>query len=328
VAWFDEIDERNSVRQVVRIVKKQPTNGNSLRPAKVPSGVSARAAKPVTGNGRKQNMTENDYALLAALLENTNIPLPLKAPDGVGELDGTEETLLTQVQAEYPDAESDVYLTTSLPRYRHYLSIAKQLPRGTRVLEVGSAPGHISICLHKLGLDLVCINLNREWRQLYPGDWAQRLNIMEHDIEKADLPFEDEAFGALFFTEVLEHIAVRDPRQLMKEFHRVLVPGGPLILSTPNVCNLTNIVALLHGENVFWELDKFYGSTDRHNREFTPQEVRDVVQAGGFHEIALYGINCPSNWNCRKASYASQVVAKFGDDSPLLRNTIMVIARK
>jgi hypothetical protein len=108
----------------------------------------------------------------------------------------------------------------------------------------------------------------------------------------------------------------------------VLVPGGPLILSTPNVCNLTNIIALLNGKNVFWEPDKFYGSTDRHNREFTPQEVREVVQAGGFREIALYGINCPSNWNCHKASYARQMIGKFGDDSPLLRNTIMVIARK
>ena len=82
------------------------------------------------------------------------------------------------------------------------LSIAKKLPPGTRVLEVGSAPGHISICLHKLNMDLVCINLNAQWRKLYPGDWGRRLNIMEHDVEKADLPFEDNSFGAVFFTEV------------------------------------------------------------------------------------------------------------------------------
>jgi 2-polyprenyl-3-methyl-5-hydroxy-6-metoxy-1,4-benzoquinol methylase len=282
----------------------------------------------VIANRRRKNVTQNDYALLAALVENTNIPLQLNAPEGVGQLDGTEDRLLADVQAEYPEGEENPYLATSLPRYRHYLSIAKNLPPGTRVLEIGSAPGHISICLHNLKMDLVCVNLNLEWRKLYPGDWGQRLNIIEHDVEKADLPFEDNSFGALFFTEVLEHIAIRDPRQLMVEFHRVLAPGGQLILSTPNVCNLTNIYALLNGQNVFWEPDKFYGSTDRHNREFTPQEVKEVVQSAGFADVAMYGINCPSNWNGHAAAYVNQVISKFGEDNPLLRNTIMVIAKK
>lgn len=47
----------------------------------------------------------------------------------------------------------------------------------------------------------------------------------------AELPFRAEAFDAVLCTEVLEH--VRDPEQTLREFWRVLIPGGRLVLSVP-----------------------------------------------------------------------------------------------
>jgi SAM-dependent methyltransferase len=44
------------------------------------------------------------------------------------------------------------------------------------------------------------------------------------------LPFEDGTFEIVILREVLEH--VRDPRQVLSELHRVLKPGGQLLLST------------------------------------------------------------------------------------------------
>lgn len=46
-----------------------------------------------------------------------------------------------------------------------------------------------------------------------------------------DLPLDDQSFDTVVSTEVLEHVP--DPLRALREMHRVLRPGGNLILSTP-----------------------------------------------------------------------------------------------
>ena len=46
-----------------------------------------------------------------------------------------------------------------------------------------------------------------------------------------ELPFVDHSFDVVLCTEVLEHVP--EPVKTLKEFHRVLKPGGHLILSVP-----------------------------------------------------------------------------------------------
>lgn len=46
-----------------------------------------------------------------------------------------------------------------------------------------------------------------------------------------DLPFADNFFDTVLSTEVLEHVP--SPEQMIKEIHRVLRPGGYVILTTP-----------------------------------------------------------------------------------------------
>lgn len=47
------------------------------------------------------------------------------------------------------------------------------------------------------------------------------------------LPFADRSFDGAFSTQVLEHVA--DPSALLREMHRVVKPGGSLLLSLPFV---------------------------------------------------------------------------------------------
>ena len=47
------------------------------------------------------------------------------------------------------------------------------------------------------------------------------------------LPFADRSFDGAFSTQVLEHVA--DPAALLREMHRVVKPGGSLLLSLPFV---------------------------------------------------------------------------------------------
>jgi len=272
-------------------------------------------------------MTNSDSDLLRTLLAHAAVNLAHEAPAEVAEHLPEANSLVAKVAEVFGDAAGGDYFSSSRLRYEQYFAAAMTLRPKARVLEVGSAPGHVSVGLHMLGLELTCINLNAEYRKFYPSkEWLGKLNVCEHDFEKAPLPFAEGSFDAIFFTEVLEHVAIKHPREVLADFRRMLRPGGRLILSTPNVCNVSNIVALLNGHNIFWPPDIFYGSLDRHNREFTPDEVRAALSAAGFARQQVYGINCWSNWRLGGAEFASDAIMQHGDAHPLLRNTIMAIA--
>jgi len=76
----------------------------------------------------------------------------------------------------------------------------------------------------------------------------QRVDIV--DLNEATLPYPDAHFAVVTCTEVIEH--VENHRRLLRECHRVLQPGGLLVVSTPNILNLSSRVRfLLFG---FWNL--------------------------------------------------------------------------
>ena len=224
---------------------------------------------------------------------------------------------------------ADSYFSLSVDRYADYVAAAMDFSAGSRVLDVGSAPGHVGIALLELGYVLDSVNLNADWRRLYPGpEWLGKLAVREHDIEGSPLPFPTASFDQVVFTEVLEHIVRRDPVEILRDLLRVLRPGGQLILSTPNVCNISNLFALMCGENVFWPREKFYGTLDRHNREWTPSEVLRALEEAGFVVEALYGFNCHSNWRLHAAQVAYDALDELGSEHPLLRNTTVALGRK
>ena len=62
----------------------------------------------------------------------------------------------------------------------------------------------------------------------------------------SELPFGDRSFDYVTCLEGLEHI--ENPQQAMREFARVLKPGGHLIVSVPNILNIEERLKwLLHG---------------------------------------------------------------------------------
>jgi 2-polyprenyl-3-methyl-5-hydroxy-6-metoxy-1,4-benzoquinol methylase len=220
------------------------------------------------------------------------------------------------------------YFDVSKERYAHYLAAATFLQEKSRILDVGNAPGHFAYLLSTMGHRVKGLNLSVAWRDTYPDHvWLDLFEVQEADIEVDGLPFPDRAFDALVFTEVLEHISVKNPRVILEDFSRVLVPGGLVIFSTPNVCNLSNVIALLLGKNIFWPANIFYGSLDRHNREYTPAEVDDLFLSSGFEKIALWGMCDHSNWRSGAAEFVYQNLSPLIDKSSMMRNTIVGLFR-
>jgi SAM-dependent methyltransferase len=58
------------------------------------------------------------------------------------------------------------------------------------------------------------------------------------DLNRDPLPFPDEYFDGVTLLAVLEHIF--DPYAVIREVHRVLRPGGELVIDVPNVASFTN----------------------------------------------------------------------------------------
>jgi hypothetical protein len=109
---------------------------------------------------------------------------------------------------------------------------------------------------------------------------AIRCGIFE--CEKDRLPFADESFGTLLFCDCLEHLIV-DPVWTILEFNRVLKREGHLIINTPNAAAVSRILAILRGENPASEnVIKPMSIYQRHNREWTLDEIAKLVRCCGF----------------------------------------------
>lgn len=249
-------------------------------------------------------------------------------------LKGPAAKSVHELQQEYLDKlpqEKKTYVEASLSRYRFVGDAAlRYFSSGGKVLDLGCAPGHLGVVLHNLGFEIHGIDLNQLWEEMYPDrKWLQELHVRALDVEKEPLPFPDATFDGAIFAEVLEHIAVVSPVKVLREIARVLKPQGVLLLTTPNVCNLANILALAQGKNIFWAPEMFYGCMDRHNREYTPSEVIGVVERSGLEIVDKFLFNGPNNWNGAAIEYIDDTLELLrGLDCPLLGNTVFVAARR
>ena len=108
------------------------------------------------------------------------------------------------------------------------------------------------------------------------------------NVETEALPFEAGHFDTALACEILEHLIV-DPMFMMGEINRVLKTGGILILTTPNACSLRNLASLLAGKSpmLFGKYGRGGNLYARHCREYTPDEVREIIRCSGFELLAM-----------------------------------------
>lgn len=279
--------------------------------------------------GNSRELQFDEYELFRRVVETSTVSLDIHYPEYIASNLHSADEVVQKVKELIGGQSHGSYFDASIKRYAHYFAVAMGLPLGREVLDVGNSPGHVGIGLDLLGHKVTGINLNSEWRKLYPSsEWLTKFNVIECNIENEPLPYESNYFDAVYFTEVLEHIAITSPEKVCREIYRVLKPGCVLVLSTPNICNIANLYALTKNFNIFWPPEIFYESLDRHNREYTPDEVGGLLRNAGFQKIVMYGFNCDSNWRAGGNEFAYSFLTKYGDGYPMLRNTIMALSWK
>lgn len=257
------------------------------------------------------------------------IELPID-PRGDSQLRSDANKLIASLKIKLGHRSESDYFSSSEIRFSRILEATLEfMPNRGTLLDVGNAPGYLAEALFDAGFKVKGINLSSEWESTYPSrDYLDRFDVSAFDVESGALPFPSFSFDGIVFTEVLEHIAIRNPNEILEDFLRVLKPGGILLFSTPNVANLSNILALLKGINIFWSPDIFYGSVDRHNREWTPREVQSLFARSGFEQLQFFGINDHANWRTGTQDEIYQYLEGNRLQSGLLRNTTIGVFRK
>jgi len=124
--------------------------------------------------------------------------------------------------------------------------IAKSLSSGGLCLDCGAGSGHqFQTIRKKTGLHPKNY-VGVEW-DAHNVSLAKKkgLQVYHADLNQ-NLPFANETFHCVFGLSVLEHLI--NGCQFMQEAHRVLKPGGHLILVTPNLSAWFNIFLLGTGK--------------------------------------------------------------------------------
>jgi len=183
-------------------------------------------------------------------------------------------------------------------------ALVKHLPRSGVILEAGCGLGQYVLALRARGYDCRGIDFAEEtvqWlRNLYPTVPISRGDIL-------NLPFADGSIAAYLSFGVVEHFE-DGPDRALHEARRVLVDGGHLVLSVPQVFParwhraLPETTAIPHGY-------RFY------QYAFSPRDFHRRLTGVGFAVIAEYGYS---------SAFGIELLFPFTQRLPVLRRAVQL----
>jgi 2-polyprenyl-3-methyl-5-hydroxy-6-metoxy-1,4-benzoquinol methylase len=134
--------------------------------------------------------------------------------------------------------ESEIRGPVHLFRERLLMRLFSRLLPAGEVLDAGCGSGSLALDLCAAGYQVQAVEHSEEFVALVKDKiaargWQQRLHVQRGSV--TDLPFADGQFDGLVCGEVLEHVLPEDggDTEAVRQFRRVLKPGGVLVASVP-----------------------------------------------------------------------------------------------
>jgi 2-polyprenyl-3-methyl-5-hydroxy-6-metoxy-1,4-benzoquinol methylase len=147
------------------------------------------------------------------------------------------------------------------------VDIVAQWPRG-RLLEVGAGTGALAARLRQLGFQVSACDL-------FPDQFqAADIPFTVADVSEA-LPYPDQRFEIITCLETIEHL--EDQFRFARECARLLVPGGRLLITTPNILSLAS------RWQYFWT--GFFPLAPRPMKEHSRAPVHDHIHLLTYYEL-------------------------------------------
>lgn len=159
------------------------------------------------------------------------------------------------------------------------------LKRGDRVLDAGCGFGHVALSLAKRGLLVVGIDLvDRHVRYAQDLIARERLQgrMSAQKMDYHDLSdFASHSFDGAYTMETLVHAV--DPLAVLKQFHRVVKPGGALVLHEYDHADASKVPPHLRDVNSL--IDKYAATPGYTTFEYGVLE--DLLKEAGFVDIKV-----------------------------------------
>jgi SAM-dependent methyltransferase len=160
-----------------------------------------------------------------------------------------------------------------------------------RLLDVGTGFGFFLVEMKKRGWEAAGVEISQK-----AMDYARNilgLTIFCGPLEKAAL--HDNDFDAVTAFYVIEHLS--QPMAFLRECHRILKPGGLLLLRYPHTTPIKNFLRFAGIKNRLYDLPA-------HLSDFSPKMIQRCLERIGFEKCrhSIGGYTLPSDLGKRTSS--------------------------
>jgi 2-polyprenyl-3-methyl-5-hydroxy-6-metoxy-1,4-benzoquinol methylase len=177
------------------------------------------------------------------------------------------------------------------------------------VLDIGCGEGFFAQRLIEEGNRIVGVDILQEPR--HKEVFAKYVQAdLDQGLGEALPMLRDSRFDRVLLQDILEH--VRNPARLLTDCHQLLTPEGLLLVSVPNVANITVRAALFFGRFEYAErgiLDK------THLRFYTRKSMRRLFESAGYEIVAQKATVMPV-----------ELALGLAADNPLMRTVNAILA--
>jgi 2-polyprenyl-3-methyl-5-hydroxy-6-metoxy-1,4-benzoquinol methylase len=193
--------------------------------------------------------------------------------------------------ASYEEAADPYYLEQAAQRIVNAHHLLGCIPAGGHLLEIGCACGFLLVAARERGFTVQGVEMSA-WASSYARD-TYGLDVKTGRLETLNAPAA--SYDAVVMADVIEHLP--DPRATLHQIHRVLRPGGRLLLLTPDI---GSVMARVFGA-------RWWGLLDDHYVYFSRRTLTRFLEQGGFtvERIRALGRVFPlSHWLFKLAPYS------------------------
>jgi SAM-dependent methyltransferase len=177
------------------------------------------------------------------------------------------------------------------PVFHRAANLLNQYGRRGRLLDVGAGFGFFLVEMKKRGWEAAGVEISQKAMD-YARD-VLGLTIFPGPLEKVAFP--DNHFDAVTAFYVIEHLS--RPMAFLTECHRILKPGGLLLLRYPHTTPIKNLLQFLGIKNRLYDLPA-------HLSDFSPGMIQQCLERIGFEKCkhSIGGHTLPGDLGKRTSS--------------------------